>query len=112
MSSSIWKPFRCHLGRVYSFDPLRLSTTGYECLAPCENARKAEPEKEPACRIVADVKNLQEQIQADTNDQLDFDNVAPCQVLMLQFLKTSDGGRRVSSAQHLQVLLTFLNPKF
>lgn len=55
-------------------------------LHPVRTNNQVEPEKEPVCLIVADVKNLQEQIQADTNDRLDFENVAPFQVWTLQRL--------------------------
>lgn len=55
-------------------------------LHPVRTNNQVELEKEAVCLIVADVKNLQEQIQADTNDRLDFENVAPFQVWTLQLL--------------------------
>lgn len=41
----------------------------------------------PACLVDTDVKNLQEHIQAETSDHVDFELVALLQALILQLLK-------------------------
>lgn len=98
----------------FDFDPLGLLTSGYEHVVSCEN-QVSWPEKEPAPLIDIDVKNFSENIQAETRDHLDFENVALFQALMLQLFKIADGDRiikSVASAWIVDICEPIYSPSF